>query len=262
MKKIKRLLGNFHEEKRGKFTLFKISTLLLAIIFINIFLTSSPSIAKKKFGKTLPISINISSKWDYQPGNYRIIGNYKATVAGMANLIEEKGEFLRYSLENLTVSYEFKEDHIETNRHNPCFRKIVEQNYGSGNAKLINSFIDVFLGKTGKATWVFSQGRAPTPEELKTPKDVYSVFMAAEGKYTMKTKTDVGCDLKYYASSVLPIGFVIGIAEMKSEIMTGNYAWQGDRDYKDEKVVLKVIVPSPDPPGTNPHYQVSWTIGK
>ena len=251
-------LGHFYERKGRKSTLLKILALLLAIILMNLFLAPSQSIAKKKFGKTLPISINISSKWDYQPGNHRIRGNYKATITGTANLIKEKGEFLRYSSENLTVSYEYKEDHIEMHTGDPCFGKVVEQNSGSGDAKLKTFLVDVFLGRTGRFTWVASQGKAPTPEELKAPKDVYQVSMVAEGKYTAKTKSDIGCDLKYRLSGIFPNSFAVAIAEINQGRMTGNYTWQGDRNYRDENVSFGVSSPKPSDPA---HYHVSWTFG-
>lgn len=257
---MKRLrLGYFYKKKRGKFILFRIPSLLLAVTLACHFFIPSQAVAKNKFEKTIPISINIHSKWDYRQGNHRVIGFYNSNIQGTANLMEEKGEFIRYSSKNLFASYKLKEDHIDMSPDSRCFGKIVEIRDGKGSGKVKNFILDIFLGQTGKFTWIASQGKAPTPEELKIPKDVYQVMMEAEGRFTIKKKPDNGCEPVKATSGIFAIGFIVGIAEIQPWGSTGSYSWQGDIRYKDEKV--KLMVPSPTPLRAT-HYQVSWTFGE
>jgi hypothetical protein len=253
------MLGYFYKKKDNKLILCKITSLLLMVALACHFFMSSQATAKNKFEKNIPISINISSKWDYRQGNHRVVGFYKSNIIGTANLMEEKGEFIRYSSKNLTAFYELKEDHIDMSPDSPCFGKIVEKRDGMGSGNVKNFILDIFLGHTGRFTWVASQGRAPTPEELKIPKDVYQVMMEAEGKFTAKTKFDKGCEPVKPTSGIFPIGFTVGIAEITPWGSTCSYTWQGDIRYKDEKVIL--MVPSPAPLRA-PQYQVSWTFGE
>jgi hypothetical protein len=257
MKKKRFGCGSFCKE--NKLILCKVISLLLAVTLACHFIMSSQAIAKNKFEKTIPISINIHSKWDYRQGNHRVIGFYKSNIKGTANLIEEKGEFIRYSSKNLTAFYDLKEDHIDMSPDSPCFGKIVEKRDGEGSGNVKNFILDIFLGQTGKFTWIASQGKAPTPEELKIPKDVYQVMMEAEGKFTAITKFDKGCEPVKPTPGIFPIGFTVGIAEITPWGSTSNYTWQGDIRYKDEKVIL--MVPSPAPSWAA-QYQVSWTFGE
>jgi hypothetical protein len=257
MKKKRFGCGSFCKE--NKLILCKVISLLLAVTLACHFIMSSQAIAKNKFEKTIPISINIHSKWDYRQGNHRVIGFYKSNIKGTANLIEEKGEFIRYSSKNLTAFYDLKEDHIDMSPDSPCFGKIVEKRDGKGSGNVKNFILDIFLGQTGKFTWIASQGKAPTPEELKIPKDVYQVMMEAEGKFTAITKFDKGCEPVKPTPGIFPIGFTVGIAEITPWGSTSNYTWQGDIRYKDEKVIL--MVPSPAP-SRAAQYQVSWTFGE
>lgn len=83
----------------------------------------------------------------YESDCHRVVSNFKANIKGAADLTEENGEFLRYTSNSLTVSYEFKEDNIEM-CHEECLGKIVEQWSGSGNAKLESFILDIFLGQS------------------------------------------------------------------------------------------------------------------
>jgi hypothetical protein len=245
--------------KGNKLNLCKTVLMLLAPILACHFFTPPQAIAQNKYEKSIPVSININSKWDYLEGNYRVAGFYKSNIKGTANLLEEKGEFLRYSSANLTAFYEFKEDHIDMSSDSPCFKKIVEKNDGSGSGQVKDFILDIFLGQAGKFAWLASHGQAPTPEELKIPKDVYQVTLAAEGRFTAQRKSEKGCEPTNPTSITFPIGFTVGIAEVKPWGSTESHAWQGDIKYKDEKVIL--IVPSPAP-SRAAQYQVSWTLGE
>jgi hypothetical protein len=247
-----------YKRKGSILILFKIPLLLLTIIFINPFPIPSQAFAKSKYGKSMPISININTYVAYESGCHKVVSNFKANIKGTADLIEEAGESLRYSSKNLTTSYEFKEDHVEI-CDDKCLGKIVEQRFGSGNARLENFLLDIFLGQTGTFAWIASQGKAPTPEELKTPKDVYQTMMVAEGRYTIKTKSNQACELGAPKSVSLPIQFSVGMAEIKPWGAKGSYTWKGDYKYKDEEVSLAVTDPVTAPQKI---YQVSWTFGE